>query len=105
MEALELLLLDELGQGSSQVFCFVLARLPNFFGFSPSSLAIWLWTSERRKRFLASIHGSYFAGIFLPAISHLFRKESSNAPTMPGPTLFTAGLTDATWLSPGPSIR
>ena len=34
------------GKGNSQGSCFVLARPPNFFGFKPSSLAIWMWAWE-----------------------------------------------------------
>jgi len=52
------------GKGNFQGSCLVLARLPSFFGFSPNSLAIWMWASERWKRRRASIQGRYFSGIF-----------------------------------------
>jgi hypothetical protein len=37
---------------------------PNFFEFSPSSRAIWMWACERWKRFRSSSHGWYLSGIF-----------------------------------------
>ena len=37
---LEVQLRDELGKGDFHGSFFVLARLPNFFGFSPSSRAL-----------------------------------------------------------------
>ena len=44
------------GKGSFHFSCLLFARLPNFLGFIPSSLAIWICKSERWYLFFALIH-------------------------------------------------
>ncbi len=69
------------GKGNFQGSCLMLAKPPNFLGFSPSSRAIWMWASERRKRRRASIHGRYFSGIFFFfATGHLFTENGPMSP-------------------------
>jgi hypothetical protein len=63
------------GRGNFQGSCFVLARLPNFLGFNPSSLAIWMWAWERWKFFRASIQRWYFSGVFLFAMDHIRERQ------------------------------
>ena len=52
------------GRGDLTGSCLLFARLPNFFGFRPSSRAISICSSERWKRLCASIHGWYFEESF-----------------------------------------
>jgi hypothetical protein len=53
LEVLAVQLLEVLGQGNFQGSWLVLAKLPNFLGFNPSSRAIGMWASERWKRLRA----------------------------------------------------
>ena len=46
------------GRGSFQGSCRWVASPPNFFGFNPSSRAIWIGRSLRRNRFWASAQAS-----------------------------------------------
>jgi len=74
------------GSGAFHGSCLWLARLPNFFGFNPSSLAIWICACDNLNFFLASIHGRTFCGMkpFFAIATHslfYFSHNVANQPT------------------------